>query len=65
MLILWLALCGQEFGKCREGTMTIRLILMVCAVVLLILSAAQVQSPRVNLQSLGLALWAMSLLVTV
>ena len=45
--------------------MTIRLILMVCAVVLLILSAAQVQSPRVNLQSLGLALWAMSLLVTV
>ena len=43
----------------------LRMILMLMAVILLLLSAANVSSSRLNLLALGLALWALSILVPV
>ena len=44
---------------------TIRLVLMLLAVILLFLAAAGVPSNRVNLAYLGLGLWALAQIVTV
>ena len=43
--------------------MTIDLILLILALVCFLASAANVQSPRVNLVAAGLALWVASLLI--
>ena len=45
--------------------MTVRMILMILAVIVFILSAANVNSRGINLLALGLALWALATLVTV
>lgn len=42
---------------------TIRLLLLVLALVCFLASAAQVASPRVNLLAVGLACWVLSLLL--
>jgi cytochrome b subunit of formate dehydrogenase len=42
---------------------TLRLLLMVLAFVLLLLSGLGVSAPRFNLQSLGLALWVLAVLL--
>jgi len=45
--------------------MTIRWFVMLLAVIALFLAAAGVQTPRVNLFALGMALWGLSLMITV
>lgn len=45
--------------------MTVRLLLMVLAIICLLLTAFGVQSSRVNLLALGLAFWAAATIVTV
>ena len=42
---------------------TLDLLLLVLALICFVLSALGVPSPRVNLQSTGLALWMLSLIV--
>jgi hypothetical protein len=42
---------------------TLRLLLMVVAFVCLLLSALSVSAPRINLQSLGLALWLLAVML--
>jgi hypothetical protein len=42
---------------------TLKLILMILAFLLLFLAAFNVSAPRVNLMALGLALWALALIV--
>jgi hypothetical protein len=42
---------------------TLRLLLMVVAFVCLLLSALGVSAPRINIQSLGLALWLLAVML--
>lgn len=42
---------------------TIRMVLMILAVLCLGLSAIGIQAPRANLQSVGLTLWALAVLI--
>lgn len=42
---------------------TLRLLLMVVAFVCLLLSALGVSAPRINLQSMGLALWLLAVML--
>jgi hypothetical protein len=44
---------------------SLRLILMILAIVSLAMAAAGVQTTRANLLALGLALWALATIVTV
>jgi hypothetical protein len=44
---------------------TIKLVLMLLAVIVLFLAAAGVAAPRINLLALGLALWALATIITV
>ena len=43
---------------------SLRLILLILAFILLFLHGVNVTAPRVNLMSLGLALWVLALIVT-
>jgi hypothetical protein len=45
--------------------MTIRFVLMLAAIIVFLLVAAGVSAPRINLLALGLALWALAMIVTV
>ena len=44
-------------------TITIRLVLMILAIVFLIAAALGVQSPRGNLMAAGLAFWALAVTI--
>jgi hypothetical protein len=43
---------------------SLKVVLMVIAFVLLLMSGLGVQAPRVNLQSMGLALWALAIIIS-
>ena len=42
---------------------SLRLVLMVLALVCLLLAAVNVPTPRINLQALGLSFWVLALIV--
>jgi hypothetical protein len=42
---------------------TVRVVLLIAAFVCLLLSALSISAPRINLQSLGLCLWVLAVLI--
>lgn len=42
---------------------TLRLLIMIVAFICLLLSALGISAPRINLQSLGLALWLLAIMI--